>query len=131
MLSLIRTDLASKMIRRFSTIPCRTYCICDIRTTCQENETPLRRLQGRSPSCYSQCRRFAAYPPLGDYGTERKRFKLAVPQQFNFARDVIDRWAEAEVVNMKLIIDLQFNNNYWPLYWENNCQNDCIIYAIA
>ena len=33
-----------------------------------------------------------------DYETERKTFSLKAPEYYNFARDVVDKWAEKEKV---------------------------------
>ncbi|CAG5132892.1 unnamed protein product [Candidula unifasciata] len=36
-----------------------------------------------------------------DYELERKNFSLQIPEFFNFAHDVIDRWADAEKVGLR------------------------------
>ena len=45
------------------------------------------------PGCFS--RRLAA---TWNYEEEKKTFRLQAPPYYNFARDVIDKWAEKEKV---------------------------------
>ena len=40
---------------------------------------------------------------FNDYEKERKNFRLDVPEYYNFARDVIDSWAEKEKVKCSSI----------------------------
>ena len=46
-----------------------------------------------SQSCFSD-----TASRVWDYETERKTFQLKTPDYYNFARDVIDTWAEKEKV---------------------------------
>lgn len=47
-----------------------------------------------------------------DYEAERRTFRLAVPQKFNFARDVVDVWASAEKVSTISSVHLPYNTNF-------------------
>ncbi|XP_046361795.2 acyl-coenzyme A synthetase ACSM3, mitochondrial-like [Haliotis rufescens] len=41
-------------------------------------------------------REYSVFDEFTDYEHEKKTFKLDVPEYYNFARDVIDKWADAE-----------------------------------
>ncbi|XP_046581928.1 acyl-coenzyme A synthetase ACSM3, mitochondrial-like [Haliotis rubra] len=41
-------------------------------------------------------REYSVCDPFTDYEQEKKTFQLDVPEYFNFAKDVIDKWADAE-----------------------------------
>lgn len=62
----------------------------------------------------SQCTK--AYMSSGpsrswDYMQEKKNFKLAAPEYYNFARDVIDHWAEKERVQSLIVCCVFFNTH--------------------
>jgi acyl-coenzyme A synthetase/AMP-(fatty) acid ligase len=42
-------------------------------------------------------------PNMKDYELERRRFKLEVPEHFNFGLDIVDKWAEREPQKLALL----------------------------
>ncbi|XP_041363284.1 acyl-coenzyme A synthetase ACSM3, mitochondrial-like isoform X2 [Gigantopelta aegis] len=102
------TGLVPKLTRHLSTFPGKVFHVCQIRKTSHKNDTLWRWVQGRASVLFPLCRRFAAYPPLGDYQTEKKLFKMDVPHRFNFARDVIDKWTQAEITGKRTTL---------PAFW--------------
>ncbi|XP_015271602.1 PREDICTED: acyl-coenzyme A synthetase ACSM3, mitochondrial-like [Gekko japonicus] len=55
------------------------------------------RALGRAPArVFSQCHPALAAQNFSDYESIREQYKPEVPEYFNFAKDVLDKWAEME-----------------------------------
>ena len=77
-------------------------------------------------NCLVNCQRSVttAINPDWDYETERRTFQLKTPEYYNFARDVIDKWADKEKVRTYcVVVDtilIHFHNIFFHICFCNN-----------